>query len=68
MRLAAVLGFVNSRILLTVVFALLITPVAVLLRVIGKRPIQLGAIPQSESYWRARQASEFTRERMERQF
>lgn len=68
MKLAVVLGFINSRILLTIVFALVITPTALILRLIGKRPIQLGPAPESRSYWRPRQAGEFSRERMERQF
>jgi uncharacterized iron-regulated membrane protein len=67
MKLAAVLGFVNQRILLTVLFGLLITPTALLLRLLGKRPISLRA-ERADSYWRSRRAEEFTAGRMERQF
>jgi len=68
MKLAAVLGFVNQRILLTVLFALLITPTAALLRVLGKQPIPLRADGKASSYWRPRRTEEFTAARMERQF
>jgi hypothetical protein len=68
MKLAAVLGFVNQRILLTVLFAVLITPTAALLRLLGKQPIPLRANGQASSYWRRRRAEEFTAARMERQF
>ncbi len=68
MKFAAVLGFINARILLTVVYAGLITPLAVLMRVLGRRPISLAAENHPESYWRRRRADEFTAGRMERQF
>ncbi|MDE3035721.1 MAG: hypothetical protein KGJ14_07080, partial [Nitrospirota bacterium] len=67
MKLASVLGFVNQRALLTILFGLLITPIALLLRLLGKRPIPLRA-EGINSYWRARRADEFTASRMERQF
>lgn len=68
MKLAGVLGFVNSRILLTIVFALVITPIALLLRLLGKRPIGLGRQPGATSYWHRRDEQEFLPKRMERQF
>lgn len=67
MKLALVLGFVNQRILLTILFGVLITPIALLLRLLGKQPISLRA-EGVNSYWRARRADEFTASRMERQF
>ncbi len=68
LKLASLLGAVNARILLTVLFACLITPMAFLLRLLGKRPIDLGWDQVARSYWRLRRADEFTAERMERQF
>jgi len=68
MRLATTLGFVNQQILLTVVFATVITPIAVLLRLFGKRPIRLQGHGAVSSYWHPRRAEEFTPARMERQF
>lgn len=38
-KLAAVLGFVNARILLTLAFALMLTPVGLLWRTIGHDPL-----------------------------
>jgi len=67
MKVAEVLGVVNTRILLTVVFVGLITPMALLLRLLGKRPIDLGAT-DAASYWHKRRAEEFAAGRMERQF
>lgn len=67
MKLASVLGFVNQRILLTILFGLLITPIGLLLRLLGKQPIRLH-VEGAGSYWRMRRADEFTASRMERQF
>ncbi len=68
MRLAGILGVVNTRILLTVVFAGMITPIAMLLRLVGKRPIQTENHGPTASYWNARSTEEFSAKRMERQF
>jgi saxitoxin biosynthesis operon SxtJ-like protein len=68
MKLAAVLGYVNSRILLTVVFAVVLTPTALLLRVLGRRPVAVSQDRTAGTYWRKRRPEEFTPERMERQF
>jgi len=66
MKFAAVLGAINSRILLMIVFTVVVTPIALLLRVLGRRPMTWH--DQRDSYWRRRTAAEFTAGRMERQF
>ncbi len=43
MKLAAGLGYVNSRILLTVLFVVLIVPMALVLRLLGRQPIRLAS-------------------------
>lgn len=68
MKLAVVLGAVNQRVILTLLFAFLITPFALVLRLLGKQPIRLRPDPGASSYWRARRPEEFTAARMERQF
>lgn len=68
MKLAAVLGAVNSRILLTLVFVGLVTPLAILLRLFGKQPIQAKICKTASTYWQQRRPEEFTPQRMERQF
>jgi hypothetical protein len=68
MRLAAVLGVVNSQVLLTVVFACLFTPLALLLRLLSKQPIQTTMCKAASTYWHKRRPEEFTAQRMERQF
>ena len=68
MKLAGWLGAVNSRVLLTVVFGLVITPMGLLRRLFGRRSFEMYPDASCESYWRARRPEEFSRERLERQF
>jgi len=44
------IGWLNSRILLGLVFYGLLTPISWLMRLLGKRPLQLGFDPKAETY------------------
>ncbi len=68
MKLAHVLGVVNSWLILTVIFVAVVTPVALVMRMLGRSPIARGPDPARISYWQARRTEEFTASRMERQF
>jgi hypothetical protein len=46
-----VLGWVNTRILLSFVFFVLMAPVALLLRAFGRDPLARRRDPKSPSYW-----------------
>ena len=62
MRMALFLGRVNSFILLTLFFYLVMTPVGLLLRVFGHDPMQSGFDPKATSY--RRPSPKTPRERM----
>ena len=68
MKFARVLGIVNSWIILTVIFALVITPVALLLRMFGRLSLVRGPEPEQTTYWQIREPEDFAANRMERQF
>jgi hypothetical protein len=68
MRFAVVLGLINSRILLTAVFIVIVIPMTVILRILGKSPIQRSWKSSSPSYWHLRNPEEFSASRLERQF
>lgn len=68
MKLARGLAVVNTGIILTFVFVVLITPLAIFLRVLGSQPIETGDSQGVSSYWHPRHPEEFTAKRMERQF
>jgi len=54
MTLALAMGWVTSRVVLTLLFALAVTPVALLARLVGKRFLETEADPALESYWTPR--------------
>lgn len=67
MQFARALAFVNTRIILTLVYVLLLAPVALLLRLMGKDYLdrRLGG---EESYWKAKESVDPTLEQSKRQF
>jgi hypothetical protein len=67
MRFAVVLGHVNSRVLLTLVYYLLVTPYGVVSRLARRDPLRRRA-PRGESYWVERKKTRQAREGFERLF
>jgi glucan phosphoethanolaminetransferase (alkaline phosphatase superfamily) len=67
MTLAAMLGYVNSRILLSAMFYLVLTPIGMVLRLLGHDALERrkGLAP---SYWRTRAVTRQSRESYERSF
>jgi hypothetical protein len=51
MALAIVLGFIMTRVILTLVFFLVVTPIGLVMRMIGKDPLTKGADPSADTYW-----------------
>ena len=51
MTVALAIGWVMSRVVLTLVFAVVLTPLALLARITGKRFLALGPDRTASSYW-----------------
>jgi hypothetical protein len=51
MGLALVLGHVMTRVLLALVFFLIVTPIGLVRRALGRDPIEKSAEPELDSYW-----------------
>jgi len=51
MTAALAIGWVMSRVVLTLVFALVLVPLALFARLTGKRFLALDADPKAQSYW-----------------
>jgi hypothetical protein len=68
MRLAFVLGWINTRLLLAIVFYLVITPVGLLLRLFGKDILDKKIVKNNESYWITKERSIFNSQDYEKQF
>ena len=67
MRLAAILGWVNSRILLGLLYYGVFTPLGFLLRLAGRDPLRRRG-PAAASYWIPRARPSQDREQFERLF
>lgn len=68
MKFAHVLGWINTRLLLGLFFYLVLTPVALLLRVIGKDLLERRLDRSARTYWVKREPVELDQERYERLF
>ena len=51
MALAIALGFIMTRVILTLVFFLVITPIGLVMRALGKDPLTKGPDSSLDSYW-----------------
>jgi hypothetical protein len=51
MAAASALGFIVSRAMLLLVFALVVTPIALVARLLGKRFLELRPDPAAPTYW-----------------
>ena len=61
MALALTLGWVMSRAVLVLLFALVLTPIALVARLSGKRFLELRPDPRASTYWVPRPPSEVPR-------
>jgi multisubunit Na+/H+ antiporter MnhG subunit len=68
MGLAIILGFVMSRIILTVLFYLVLTPIGLLAKIFGKKFMDLKYDESAETYWEERKTNEKNHLDYERQF
>ena len=67
MLFAKALAFVNTRVLLTLVYALVIGPISLFLRIFGKDSLERKFDP-SNSYWKRRETASHTIKHAARQF
>jgi hypothetical protein len=68
MSLAILLGYVMSRIILTILFYLVLTPIGLLAKLFGKKFLDLKYDNSAETYWEKRQIKEKNKLDYERQF
>jgi len=64
MALALALGWVMSRVMLTIVFIVVLTPLALLARLSGKRFLAMERDPSASSYWVRRPGTQGRYDRM----
>jgi hypothetical protein len=65
MRIGEALGWINTRILLTLVFFLVVAPIGVVMRLFGRSPIATG---RKDSYWTNVEPHSYGDRHVEKQF
>ncbi len=68
MTLAFIMGYIMTRVILTILFFIIITPVSLLARLFRKHFLDLRIDKSNKSYWIYREPKEFDRKDYEKQF
>jgi Saxitoxin biosynthesis operon protein SxtJ len=68
MKFAAGAAWFNTRVILTLMFYLVMTPVGLLMCLLGKRPLAVGFDKNAESYWIRRERKKYDPVRSEKHF
>jgi amino acid permease len=68
MGISFLMGFFMTHLILALMYYLVFTPVALIMRALGKDPLRLKRDQNAKSYWISRPRSEFTKESYERMF
>jgi hypothetical protein len=68
MTAAAAMGWVMTRVILTVLFFAVFTPLGFIARLVGKRFLHLAIETSAESYWVPKDPEAAKSEALERQF
>ena len=68
MALAVVLGFIMTRVILSVVYYLVMTPIGLALRLFGKDPMHRRIDPDAASYWIEKSYDDESPERLEKYY
>lgn len=68
MKLAHALGWINTRLILTALFYLVFTPIALIIRLMRKDLLDVKIEKNRESYWRKKEIIDIAKDNYERQF
>lgn len=66
--IAYILGWINTRIILGLIFYLLFTPISLIMKIIGRDPLNRKFNKETNSYWNIRERGPITKEQYLRQF
>ncbi|MGO9018853.1 MAG: SxtJ family membrane protein [Syntrophobacteraceae bacterium] len=68
MTISIVLGFITSHIVLALVYYIVLTPIGLFMRIMGKDRLTLRFDPMIDSYWIKRKDKEWSMEKYEKMF
>ena len=66
--LARILGYINTHVLLALVFYTMFTVIGVVMRLFGRDPMDRARQPERDSYWQRRETPLLPHDHYERQF
>ncbi len=68
MTIAALLGYIMTRIILSIIYFLIFTPVSIFFRITGKKLLESNINPEVTSYWKVRPSIPYSRDSSEKQY
>ena len=68
LKLAHALGWFNTRLILIIIYFLLIAPIAIIMKILGKDPLCRKICKKESSYWIKRQTIRSAKDQLEKQF
>ena len=68
LTMAVIIGWFMTRVILSILFYFVLTPIGLILRIFGKKFLELKYEKSQQSYWNYREAKEFKKIDYERQF
>jgi hypothetical protein len=68
MKLALVLGFISSHVILALLYYLVVTPIGLVMRAFGKNPLAPRLGEKAGSYWIKRDNSKYNKQRYEKMY
>ncbi|MCK9280496.1 MAG: SxtJ family membrane protein [Melioribacteraceae bacterium] len=68
MTLAAILGFIMTRLILSLLFYIIITPIGIILRLTGKDLLDMKWDKSKNSYWIKKSSGDYKPENTEKQY
>lgn len=68
LKVAHAIGWFNTRAILVLIYFLLVTPIAVIIRILGKDPLNRKICKDESSYWIKRSSVKTVKEQLEKQF
>jgi ABC-type uncharacterized transport system permease subunit len=68
MKLARMLGFISSHVILAVLYYLMVTPLGLVMRGLGKNPLALRPEEKAGSYWIKRNNTNTNKQRYEKMY
>ena len=67
-KVAHAIGWVNTRVILALIYFIFVTPIAIVMRIFGKDPLDRSIDKNEMSYWAKREAAKPAKEKLEKQF